>query len=194
MNNEELTREVDRLRSREEIKQVMSLYLDMADRVDQLGQANECFHEDALFVFQKGSDPVPARDFFTAAAENAELTGFFQSQHYWSNPMIRFINDDEAVAQFYLWAQHLVPADSPDSPPYFPTTGEDYGLVIGARYFDIFTRRNGQWKIAKRELYFEWDARIDPSLIRGPLASGRKLVPSEYLEYRPDGARTREHK
>lgn len=185
MQHEELAREVDRLKSREEIKQVMSLYLDLADRADQLAQANDCFHEDALFVFQKGSEPVPAKDFFRAAAENPELVGFFQSQHYWSNPMIRFISDDEAVAQFYLWAQHLVPADSADSPPYFPTTGEDYGLIIGARYFDIFTRRKGRWRIARRELYFEWDARIDPSLIRGPLSTGRKLVPSEFWDYQP---------
>ena len=66
MNVEELTKEVDRLRSREEIKQVMSLYLDMADRADQLGQANECFHDDALFVFQKGSEPVLAKVFLNA--------------------------------------------------------------------------------------------------------------------------------
>ena len=186
MQAEELAREVDRLRSREEIKQVMSLYLDLADRADQQGQADECFHEDALFVFQKGSEPVLAKDFFGSMAGIGESVGFFQSQHYWSNPMIRFINDDEAVAQSYLWAQHLVPADSHDAPPYFPTTGEDYGLLIGARYFDIFTRKNGKWRIAKRELYFEWDARIDPSLIRGPLSAGRQLVPSEFLDYQTE--------
>ena len=186
MQPEELAREVDRLKSREEIKQVMSLYLDLADRADQLAQANECFHEDALFIFQKGSEPVLAKDFFASMAGIEEQVGFFQSQHYWSNPMIRFISGDEAVAQFYLWAQHFVPADSADAPPYFPTTGEDYGLIIGARYFDIFTRRNGKWRIAKRELNFEWDARIDPSQIRGPLSAGRKVVPSEFWDYQPE--------
>ena len=182
MEIEALAREVDQLRSREEIKQIQSLYFDLADRADQQGQIEKCFHEDGLFVFQKGSEPVLVKDFFGPMVGIGETVGFFQSQHYWSNPMIRFISDDEATAQFYFWAQHLVPADSPESLPYFPTTGEDYGLVIGGRYFDIFTRKNGQWKIAKRELYFEWDARIDPSQIKGPLSAGRKLVPSEFWE------------
>ena len=110
--------------------------------------------------------------------------GFIQSMHYLTNVLIRLFGD-EAVSQSLIFAQHLISKDCPDLPPNFPNLGKDYGLLIGARYFDIFSRRDGKWRIAKRELQYEWDAFIEPSQIRGPLASSRTLVPSEFWEYQP---------
>jgi hypothetical protein len=103
--------------------------------------------------------------------------------HYLSNILIR-LDGDQAVVQSLIFAQHLISAQCPDLPPNFPNLGKDYGLLIGGRYNDLFTKRNGLWRIASRELMYEWDARIDPSLIRGPLSSGRKTVPSDFWSYK----------
>ena len=185
MELDELARDVRELKDRQDIEQVLYHYLDLADRADPLAQARECFHEDGLFVYQKGSEPVLASEFFEiAASDNSMGAGFIQSMHYLTNVLIRLFGD-EAVSQSLIFAQHLISKDCPDLPPNFPNLGKDYGLLIGARYFDIFTRRDGKWRIAKRELQYEWDAFIEPSQIRGPLASSRTLVPSEFWEYQP---------
>ena len=185
MQLEDLPREIQELKDRQEIEQLLYHYLDLADRCDQLGQARECFHDDALFIYQKGSEPVLAQEFFEKAASDESMgAGFVQTMHYLTNVMIR-VSGDTAVSQSYIYAQHLISKECPDLPPNFPNLGKDYGLLIGARYNDVLTKRNGLWRLAKRELNYEWDARIDPSQISGPLKSHRKLVPSEFWDYQP---------
>jgi len=182
MKREDLVSEIQALKDRQEIEQLLYHYLDLADRCDQLGQARECFHEDGLFIYQKGNEPVFAKDFFEQAASDASLgAGFVQTMHYLTNVMIRLFGDT-AVSQSYIFAQHLIAKDCPDLPPHFPNLGNEYGLLIGARYDDVLTKRNGRWRLARRELNYEWDARIDPSQISGPLASRRKFVPSEFWD------------
>ena len=117
INLEELARDVQELKDRQEIEQVLYHYLDLADRCDQLAQARECFHEDGLFVYQKGSEPTLAKEFFEKAASSESLgAGFIQTMHYLANVMIRLIGD-QAVSQSYIFAQHLISADCPDLPP-----------------------------------------------------------------------------
>lgn len=185
MQLKDLEAQVQELKDRQEIEQLLYYYLDLADRSDHLAQARECFHEDGLFIYQKGSEPVLAKDFFEqAVSEGSAGSGFVQTMHYLTNVVIRVFGDS-AISQSYIFAQHLISRDCPDLPPNFPNMGRDYGLLIGARYNDLVTKRNGKWRLAKRELNYEWDARIDPSQISGPLASHRKLVPSEFWDYRP---------
>ena len=53
-------------------------------------------------------------------------------------------------------------------PPLLPDIGKDYGIFIGARYVDEFDRRGGEWKIAFRKIYFEWESKIPLTDITGP--------------------------
>ena len=180
-----LARQVQDLRDRQEIMDVLNTYLDCADRCDFDWQYEGSFHPDAVFIYQKGSEPVTARAFFDRIKSSDSLgAGFIQTMHYLSNILIR-LDGDQAIVQSSIFAQHLISADCPDNPPNFPNLGKDYGLLIGARYNDLFSKRNGLWRIDRRELTYEWDARIDPSQIRGPLSSGRQLVPSDLWNYRP---------
>jgi hypothetical protein len=150
-------------------------------------QYESSFHPEAVFIYQKGSEPVTARAFFDRIKSSDSLgAGFVQTMHYLSNILIR-LDGNQAVVQSSIFAQHLISAQCSDHPPNFPNLGKDYGLLIGARYYDLFTRRNGLWRIASRELTYEWDARIYPSQVRGPLASDRKLVPSDLWDYKLSG-------
>jgi hypothetical protein len=179
----ELARQVQELRDRQEITDILYNYLDCADRCDFDRQVETSFHDDAVFIYQRGAEPVSARAFFDKAKSADSMgAGFIQTMHYLTNVLIK-LNGDEAAVQSLIFAQHLISKDAPDLPPNFPNLGKDYGLLIGARYFDLFERRNGKWRISRRELQYEWDARIDPSQIKGPLASFRKLVPSEFQDY-----------
>jgi hypothetical protein len=180
-----LSRQVQELINRQEITDVLLTYLDCADRCDFERQYQSSFHPDAVFIYQKGNEPVTARAFFDQIKSGESLgRGFVQTMHYLSNILIR-LDGDNAAVQSLIFAQHLISADCPHMPPNFPNLGKDYGLLIGARYNDLFARRNGLWRIVRRELTYEWDARIDPSTIRGPLSSWRKLVSSDLWDYRP---------
>lgn len=182
---EQLERQVRELRDREEIKHVLYNYMDCADRYDFDRMVEMCFHDDAVFIRQHGSDPVPVRAFFDwSKSPQSPVSGFIQTMHYLTNVMIK-LNGDEALTQSLIMVQHLISKDAPDM-PYFPNLGKDYGLLGGARYLDRFERRGGRWAISRRELQMEWDARVDPSQTRGLLASFGKLVPSEFQDYMPD--------
>jgi hypothetical protein len=182
-----LARQVQELRDRQEITDVLHTYLDCADRCDFDRQYESSFHADAVFIYQKGSEPVAARAFFDRIKSADSLgAGFLQTMHYLSNILIR-LDGDQAVVQSLIFAQHLISAQCPDLPPNFPNLGKDYGLLIGARYNDLFTKRNGSWRIASRELTYEWDARIDPSQVRGTLSSNRTPVLSDLWSYKSSG-------
>jgi hypothetical protein len=176
------TTSIQQLLDRQQIVDVLNSYADCADRCDFDRVVAEHFHSDAVYVYQKDSAPIPVATFFEMAKSASALgAGFIQTMHYLSNIQVR-IDGDRAVSQSYILAQHLISANCPDQPPHFPNLGRDYGLLIGARYNDQFEKRQGLWRISKRELNYEWDARIEPSLIQGPLASRRKLVPSIFSD------------
>ena len=108
MQLEDLAPEIQELKDRQEIEQLLYHYLDLADRCDQRGQACECFHDDALFIYQKGAEPVLAKEFFeTAASDESMGAVFIQTMHYLTNVMIRVFGDT-AVSQSYIFAQHLI--------------------------------------------------------------------------------------
>lgn len=182
-----LERHVRELRDRQEIADVLYNYMDCADRYDFDRMAETCFHEDGVFVSeqQRGSDPVPIREFFDwCRAPNGPVTGFIQTMHYLMNMMIK-LNGDEALAQSHILVQHMISKDAPDL-PLFPNLGKDYGLLGGSRYLDRFERRNGRWAISRRELQMEWNTQVAPSTRQGLLASFGKLVPSEFQDYMPE--------
>lgn len=179
---ESLRRDVQALKDRQEITDVLYRYLDCADRCDFDRQVAEAFHDDAEFVYQRGTPPVSAKAFFEQAKSSDSLgAGFVQTMHYLANILIK-LDGDAATVQSLIFAQHLISKSAPDIPPNFRNLGKDYGLLIGARYLDRFEKRRNVWRIARRELQYEWDARIDPSQILGPLASNRALVPSAWWD------------
>lgn len=181
---EQLEQRIRELSDREAIKEVLHNYMDCSDRYDFDRMVEACFHEDAVFIVGHGGDPVPVQPFFEwSKSPQAPAAGFIQAMHYLMNVMIK-LNGDEALVQSHMLVQHLISKDAPDL-PFFPNLGEDYGLLGGARYVDLFERRDGRWAISRRELQMEWDARIDPSKARGLLSATERPIASEFQDYEP---------
>jgi hypothetical protein len=121
-----------------------------------------CFHADAQYQYNEHSAVLIA-EFFPRAL--GEASGLASKSHHLSNHMISFADADLADSQVYMLAYHLVAADAPDRPPYFPARGREYGVIIGGRYIDRFERRNGRWRIAHRTLNFDWHYDVEGTTI-----------------------------
>lgn len=150
---------------RSEITQVLHSYTENLDRRDLEGAKVKCFHPDAHCQYTDAG-PAQSLDEFFSTSGSLVLT-FKQTMHYLMNTSIR-LDGDKAKVQTYLFAHNIIPEDFKEIPPLFPNMGEDYAVVIGGRYVDDFERRDGQWKIAFRKLYFEWESKIPTSVISGP--------------------------
>jgi len=85
-----LARQIQELRDRQDITDVLYTYLDCADRCDFDRQYESSFHPEAVFIYQKGSEPVTARAFFDRIKSSDSLgAGFVQTMHYLSKRSAR---------------------------------------------------------------------------------------------------------
>ena len=156
------------------ITDVIHEYVDCVDRRDFAGVL-DCFHEDATYQYLEGGEPIPVAMFFEGQADAG--TGFRETMHHLTNIRIK-LSGETALAQTYILAHHRMKADCPDLPPLFPNKGEEYGVVIGARYVDEMERRNDTWKISQRALFFEWDLQVDAPQVVGPMAGTEGVMPA----------------
>jgi hypothetical protein len=69
--------------------------------------------------------------------------------HFMGNELIE-VDDDVANSEIYFVAYHRLQRDD-----------GLHDLVFGGRYVDLFERREGVWKIAKRVCVNDW-SRVEP--------------------------------
>jgi len=76
------------------------------------------------------------------------------TMHRLGNALIEFTSQDEAHCESYAVAHHVRAEDGRDI--------DD--LVMGIRYLDRFERRGDAWRIARREVIYEWQRldRLEP--------------------------------
>jgi hypothetical protein len=140
--------ELDELLSEREIRAVCLRYCRGIDR-RQFELVRECYHPDAT---DEHGDFVGSVDEFIEHCR-AELVRFESTMHFVGNVLVEVHPGGESArAETYAMAMHRVP-------PRHGKPPRDH--VVGLRYVDDFSRRNGGWRIANRICVFEW-TRTDP--------------------------------
>ena len=128
-------------------KQIVDCLLSYTRGIDRLDPDAilAAFHPGALLEGYQVDALVPIEDFALPVVERLRKR-YSSTQHRLSNTKIDF-NDDGAIAESYILAYHVQPADE-DSPERLWT--------FSGRYIDYFEDRDGQWRIAKRFLRADW--------------------------------------
>ena len=140
----EAAREIDRLASREKIRDCFYRAARAIDRVDE---------ELLLSAFLPGATIDYGR-IFQGAVEDWAVSAMqhqasqSQRQHLVGNILIQ-LNGDSATAESYELDRHKTPT---------PLGMRD--LVLSARTLDRLVRRDGQWRIAARKKVTDWGRAI----------------------------------
>lgn len=135
-----------KLVDKQEIHDVLMRYCRGIDRCDE-ELLRSVYHPDA--TDNHGQFNGKAADFIPWALQS--LRRDERTTHFLCNELID-VQGDAAHCESYLFAVHR--RKTKDG-----TATKD--LTFGGRYVDRFERREGVWKIAHRQVIFEW-SRIDP--------------------------------
>lgn len=135
---------LEELSAREEIRETLVRYTRGVDRND-LNLVRSVFHEDAFIQFPE-SLHQGSLDGFINFAQN-EFPRFQRTRHAITNTLIEFDGPDVAYVDTYLHADH----QGTEAHHWKSAV-----IELWARYLDRFERRDGVWKIARRELVVDW--------------------------------------
>ena len=139
---------VETMLARQDIHDVMMRYARGIDRGDE-ELLLSCYWDDALEVHGPAYDG-PAVPYLKGAAQRMKASGTTM-QHFVGNVHIDFADEDTAWVESYILTFAR-----------FPKDGEPWDTLTGARSFDKFERRSGEWRIAHRRAIFDWN-RDQPS-------------------------------
>ncbi|MEO9461977.1 MAG: nuclear transport factor 2 family protein [Marinomonas sp.] len=139
-----------RLEDREAIRDIITVYAHAIDR-RRWDIMPGLFHDDAEFGF--GVVAGGWRDFVEQA--RGVIDPCLATQHQLGQILFGFEGDDVCHTETYMTAMHTIPPGHP-MPEIFPPKDEIYSAVIAGRYVDIFEKRDGAWKIAKRTGIYDW--------------------------------------
>lgn len=138
------------LEDREAIRDIIALYAHAIDR-RRWEMMERLFHPDATFGF----GPVAGdwRGFVEQA--RSIIDPCTATQHQLGQTLIGFSGPLIADCETYMTAMHVVPAGYP-RPDVFPDRAEPYAAIIAGRYVDRFEKREGAWRIARRQGIYDW--------------------------------------
>ncbi len=133
--------EIQALLDKQAITEVIHLYLRAADRADVELLAT-CYHDDA-WEDHGGLFSGPAADY---VAQMAKVLPSAKVMNHLATNILIDIDGDRARAEHYILAYGRMKKD-----------GEKFDSLTLARAIDRFERRDGAWRIAKRQLVWEWN-------------------------------------
>nr|WP_087574129.1 nuclear transport factor 2 family protein [Sphingomonas sp. CDS-1] len=156
------TRLLRELQDRQEIQHLLTRYARAIDRLD-IDLLKSLYHPDARD--DHASFKGTAQEF----AEHAIAflrDAFVTTMHHVTHSHIS-VNGDEAAAESYYYAYHRMEGDHAKVAGFFGTTYADqcsangtlddgHEFICGGRYVDRLSRRNGEWRISRREITVEW--------------------------------------
>ena len=133
------------LLDKQAINELLIRYTRACDRVDE-ASLRSVFFPDATVQYSgfKGAVSGGFFDWLLGLIKSMHMT-----MHMITNVLIE-IDGDQAHGETYLLSFKQMTRD-----------GKAYDRMLGGRYVDRFERRNGVWKIANRQIVFEWN-RNDP--------------------------------
>ena len=127
---------------REQVERCLLAYTRGIDRLDS-DLVRSAFHPDAVI---EGYGPEPSTiESFLERAISGLRAGFRATQHRLSNTKIE-THRDCVVVESYVLAFHV--QEDNDSSQRL--------LTFGGRYVDRFSERDGAWRIARRQLLYDW--------------------------------------
>ncbi|MEX6633372.1 nuclear transport factor 2 family protein [Hyphococcus lacteus] len=129
------------LLDKQEITDVLNLYLRGADRADT-DLIAAAYHPDA--IEEHGGLYMGPADAYVAMMDE-QLPHAKYMNHLCTNIIIE-LDGDKAHVESYILAYSRMKKD-----------GEKFDSLTLARAVDRFERRDGAWKIAKRQLIWEWN-------------------------------------
>jgi len=134
-------RRLTELCDREAIRDCMFRYCRGIDRADE-ATLRSSYWPDATDCH--GSYNGPVEGFFQWAL-SVFKTGA-RNVHQVSNILIEFKDDSKAVVESYFLALQRGP----------DRNGVSRQFQMAGRYCDLFEKRNGEWRVAKRVVAFDW--------------------------------------
>jgi hypothetical protein len=134
------------------IKDLQIRYCRACDRMD-FDLMRSCFHPDATTQYGFFGGDV---DQFIEGARQ-QLPNFVATTHNTGNQIVE-VSGDTAWAEHYTVATHRIAADE---------IGPERDFVTSVRYIDRLECREGDWRIARRELILDW-MRSDPVIAIEP--------------------------
>jgi hypothetical protein len=127
---DDLAHRIDRLESREAIRQLVSHYGVLIDSRDLDGLTNLFVDDARVTRTERGREPM-------RALLEKLCRQFTTSIHFVGNQTINFVDDDHAEGVVYCKAEHEV--------------GEQW-IVMAIQYWDRYERRDGQWLFTGRKV------------------------------------------
>ncbi|MCW2855512.1 MAG: aromatic-ring-hydroxylating dioxygenase beta subunit [Marmoricola sp.] len=132
---------LQRLVDKDEIRDVLYRFARGVDRHD-FELIRSCYHDDAVDFH--GVFDGSVSEYVDWAAENLPKFATATTHHV-SNVLID-VRGDNALCESYVLAAHR----------YTRENGQRADFLCGARYVDQFQRRSGEWRIAHRQLLWDW--------------------------------------
>jgi hypothetical protein len=129
------------------IRELIDAYAHRADRRDAEGQ-KELFTEDTHFVVYmdgQGSEPTQELDGREALTPVFDDLNRYEATMHFNGQGTIALDGERATGDSYCIAHHL-----------FTDNGERKLMVAWLRYSDTFTKLDGAWLFAKRNLYVDW--------------------------------------
>ncbi|MBM3605703.1 MAG: nuclear transport factor 2 family protein [Alphaproteobacteria bacterium] len=133
--------ELDKLISREAIKDCLARYARGVDRAD-LEALTSSYWPDAHDSHGAYSGPVSG---FIEKVKEAWKSSP-RNIHHLTNILIEFPDADHAAVETYFWAlQRSLAAN-----------GEVRQVQLSGRYCDLFERRGSEWRVLRRTVVYDW--------------------------------------
>ena len=107
------------------------------------------FTEDTHFVvYMNAKDPTPSQELHSREALApvfAELNQYDATTHFVGQSTIFTLTNERATGEAYCLAHHVT------------VEGNKRSLMLASlRYLDTFTKVDGSWLFAERQLYVDW--------------------------------------
>lgn len=134
---------IETLLARQDIHDVMMRYARGIDRGDG-DLLLSCYWDDAVEVHGSAYNG-PAVPYLKGAAQRVTDNNVTM-QHFVANVHVEFDGDDTAWVESYVLTFAR-----------FAKDGEDWDTLTGARSYDKFVRRQGEWRILHRRVAFDWN-------------------------------------
>ena len=134
---------VETLLARQDIHDCIMRYARGIDRGDE-ALLLSCYWEDAHEIHGPAYNG-PAVPYLKQAAERMRINQPVM-QHFIGNVHIELDGAETAWVESYILTFAR-----------FAKDGQDYDTLTGARAFDRFEKRDGEWRIAHRQAVFDWN-------------------------------------
>ena len=137
------------------IRELVEAYAHCADRRDAQGQM-ALFTQDTRFVvYMNAKDPKPSQELRSREALApvfADLNQYDATTHFVGQSTIFTLTGNHATGETYCLAHHLT-----------MNAGKRRLMVASIRYLDTFSKIDGVWLFAERQLYVDWLEERAPS-------------------------------